>query len=108
MTQIICKYDTMYANTTSSRNVIFQHSGVSASLLCCRYGFTPSVSDIRKGGLVIILFVIILLYFKCPPEVELPVEPAPGHVGGGDVLEALVRDHVDHGANHGFPDQSIN
>ena len=36
------------------------------------------------------------------PEVELPVEPAPGHVGGGDVLETLVRDHVNHGAHHSF------
>ena len=34
------------------------------------------------------------------PEVELPVEPAPGHIGGGDILETLVRDHINHGAHH--------
>ena len=38
------------------------------------------------------------------PEVELPVEAAPGHVRGGDVLKGLVRDDVDDGTHDGFPD----
>lgn len=36
-----------------------------------------------------------------PSEVELPVEASPGHVRGGDVLEALVGDDVDDGADDG-------
>ena len=38
-----------------------------------------------------------------PSEVELPVEAAPRHVGGGDVLERVVRYHVDYRADHRLP-----
>ncbi len=38
-----------------------------------------------------------------PPKVHLPVEAAPGHVGRGHVLEAVVRDDVDDGANDRLP-----
>ena len=40
---------------------------------------------------------------KLPSEVELPVEPAPGHVRGGDVLERVVGDDVDDRAHDSFP-----
>lgn len=40
-----------------------------------------------------------------PSEVEFPVEAAPGHVRGGDVLESLVGDDVYDGAHHAGPGQ---
>ena len=33
--------------------------------------------------------------FSSPSKVEFPVESSPGHVAGGDVLEALVGDDID-------------
>lgn len=36
---------------------------------------------------------------RIPAEVELPVEAAPRHVGAGDVLERVVTDDVDDGAD---------
>ena len=42
-----------------------------------------------------------------PSEVEFPVEAAPGHVRGGDVLERVVRYHVDNGTYHRFPAKDI-
>lgn len=38
-----------------------------------------------------------------PSEVELPVEATPRLVGRGDVLERLVRYHVDDGTHDGLP-----
>ena len=33
--------------------------------------------------------------FSSPSKVEFPVKSSPGHVAGGDVLEALVGDDID-------------
>lgn len=38
-----------------------------------------------------------------PSEVKFPVEAAPGHVRGCDVLESLVGDDVYDGAHHAGP-----
>ena len=40
--------------------------------------------------------------FSSPSKVEFPVESSPGHVAGGDVLEALVGDDIDDRAHHCF------
>ena len=45
------------------------------------------------------------LGYRVPAEVELPVESAPSHVGAGDVLKRVVRDHVDDGAHHRRPER---
>ena len=40
--------------------------------------------------------------FSSPSKVEFPVESSPGHVAGGDVLEALVGDDIDDRAHYCF------
>ena len=40
--------------------------------------------------------------FSSPSKVEFPVKSSPGHVAGGDVLEALVGDDIDDRAHHCF------
>lgn len=42
------------------------------------------------------------LTFNAPSEVELPVEAAPGHVARRNVLEGVVADDVDDGADDGL------
>ena len=38
-----------------------------------------------------------------PSEVELPVEAAPGHVGGGHILKGVIADHIDDRTYHAGP-----
>ena len=40
--------------------------------------------------------------FSSPSKVEFPVKSSPGHVAGGDVLEALVGDDIDDRAHYCF------
>ena len=45
---------------------------------------------------------VSLPMFSSPSKVEFPVKSSPGHVAGGDVLEALVGDDIDDRAHYCF------
>ena len=47
--------------------------------------------------------VSLALGHVVPTEVQFPVEATPGEVRGRDVLERVVRDHVDDGADDRSP-----
>ena len=45
----------------------------------------------------------ILIFMYLPPKVEFPVETTPRTVRRRDVLERVIREDVDYGANHSRP-----
>jgi len=67
---------------------------------------------LTKSDFAIFAWCVSGNYAYCPfkswnlPEVEFPVEPAPGHITGSYILKTFIWDNINHRTHDSFPNQS--
>ena len=67
---------------------------------------------LTKSDFAIFAWCVSRNYAYCPfkswnlPEVEFPVEPAPGHITGSYILKTFIWDNINHRTHDSFPNQS--
>ena len=74
-----------------------------SELTLLRFWLNPTLPSLH--GVSVEIMLIVPLSWNLP-EVEFPVEPAPGHITGSYILKTFIWDNINHRTHDSFPNQS--